>query len=392
MNAAGQQQRPDPFAEFSGTLDQVDAINVRLAELSTRCHLITPSTTCASPPGCAVSFTMIKIDPATESHSVGGGKRSLLRTALLRLANAAGIAWDARASGRVDDGRHPHTVHWHAAGAWRDLSGVVLPVVGDCRMALQDGGDQALEIMANARGDTPQERQTRGLRTLLATRAKILEHAQSKAELRAIRKALAIRSYSEAELREKPFVVARLVYLGHDADPEMARENARAIRAQMLGGVRALFGPPVEETVRRLLPPPAPVHALPPATDTGGVSDAPIVEAAAPSAASAPPVESASAPAATAPRPACSGFTIPGGRSKGTLLEDAEDRDLTYWTDRIAGDLAQGRGKPQYAERDQALVDAMRAELARREGSDGEPPDDFEASGRAAGHDDDIPF
>ena len=252
MNASQQQHRPDPFAEFSGTLEQVDAINARLAALSTSCHLLTPSTTCAPPPGCAVAFTMIRIDPATGSHNVGGGKRSLLRSAILQLANAAGISWDARASGRVDDRRDPRVVHWHAAGAWRDLSGVVLPVVGDTQIDLRDGSDQALEIMANARGD-------------------------------------------------KPFVVCRLIYVGHDEDPEVARENARAIRQQMLGGTRALFGPPVEERGPRMLPPASTVRALPSAVDAIADGDG-VIDMVDDAPTPAPPAGEP-APAAVAPPP-----------------------------------------------------------------------------------------
>ena len=362
--SAQQQQRPDPFADFGGMLERVDQINARLEALSARCHLCSPSTTCALPPGCAVSFTMVRIDPSTESHSVGGGKRSLLRTALLKLANAAGISWDARASGRADPGTDPRVVHWHAAGAWRALDGTVLPVVGDCQMDLRDGSDQALEILANSRGDTAGEREAKGRRTLLATRAKILEHAQSKAELRAIRKALAIRGYTEAELREKPFAVVRLVYLGHDEDPEIERENKRAIRGQMLGGMLALFGPPVQEQAPRMLAPVPTVHALPPASN---IPDAEVDDDA--------PHEQDPAPAATPhePTPASaptsrSGFQIPGGRNKGAAIEDADDRDLSYWAGRISEDLDAGKTKPAFRERDEALARAIRAEQGRRAG------------------------
>jgi hypothetical protein len=77
--------------------------------------------------------------------------------------------------------------------------------------------------------------------------------------------------------------------------------------------------------------------------------------------------------------------TIPGGRAKGTPIEDAEDRDLTYWAGRISDDLEAGTGKPQFVERDRALVAAIRAEQGRRAGAadetDGERHED-----------DDIPF
>lgn len=375
------QQRPDPFAGFSGTLAQVDAINARLAALSTKCHLLTPSTTAASPPGCAVSFTMIRIDPATETHNVGG-KRSLLRSALLRLANAAGISFDARASGRADDGKAPYLVHWHSSGAWRDLSGVVLPVVGDCLMDLRDGSAQAREVLASARGDTPDERRAKGERTLQAMRAKILEHAQSKSELRAIRRALAIRAYTEQELREKPFVVCKLVYLGHDEAPDVARENARAIREQMLGGVRALFGPPVVPTfqARVLAPAPSTTRALPPArvADAEIDDDAPnaeIVDLPAPAAQPEPRVAPAAATVCSRcagkrqvcpvcmklegphaecgdqaewkPCPDCcaSTTTMPRGRDTAPAAFVGEDPDA--WRDAAAHAASEGRPAPE---------------------------------------------
>lgn len=400
--AASQEQQGDPFEHVVGSLGDEKRINTRLEWAAQHCLLISPSTSCRLPPGCSVAFNRVKVNPATEAHSVGYGKVALLRTAVLKLANAAGICWDEKNCGRVDDGSDPHYVHWHVSGAWRGLDGTVLPVPGDLQMDLRDGGQQVLKILESATGNSPKEKAEKGRVQLRDTRAKILEHAQSKAELRAIRKALAIRSYTEAELQAKPFVVARLVFDGHDEDPVIEAENKRAIRGMMLGGSRALFGaPPVERAL-----PPARAYDRLPAASMRSTPDAefdddsydstppppptprphtapaahrppsePPAQAAAPTTQAAPaahptqesrPSQDAGAPAdGEKPR---SGHVIPGGRGKGTPIEDAEEGDLQYWSDRIAGDLADGRGKPQFKDRDEALVAAMRSELASREG------------------------
>jgi hypothetical protein len=89
-----------------------------------------------------------------------------------------------------------------------------------------------------------------------------------------------------------------------------------------------------------------------------------------------------------------SGFTIPGGRSKGRPLEEADDTDLTYWGGRLEQELTDGTGKPQFRERNEALACAIRAEQGRRAGGDadgGGSSGDFEAAGRAR-DDSDIPF
>jgi len=206
MNGSPQSQSPASRAlAVAGSFDDVQAINAKLREAAAVAHLISPATSCPRlAPGCIVSTCLVAIDPATDTHDVGMGKRALLKTALLKLANAAGISWNPGASGRVDDGREPRVVHWHSEGAWRSLDGTWLPVVGDCMMDLRDGSAQVAKILESA-GDAE-----KGRKQLRDMRAKILEHAQSKAMLRGIRSALSIRSYTAAELQAKPFVVARL--------------------------------------------------------------------------------------------------------------------------------------------------------------------------------------
>ncbi len=268
MNAA----RPtiDPFADLTGMLADVGQIAERLADIAQRCHLISPRATCvALKPGCAVSFDAVMINPRVEAYPLkSGGGYALKGQALFRLANAAGIVWNGEGSYRADPGTHADYCHWHAEGGLLDLDGTMIPQDDDFRMDMRDGSAQYLKCFDEARGDTEQEREAKARRTIMQKRAKLLELAETGAKLRVIRKLLPIRSYAAEELA-LPFIVARLVYLGHDEDPEIERDNKRAIRDHMLGGARALFGN--GPRVRHLPSPPArAIAALPP---VGTVTD-----------------------------------------------------------------------------------------------------------------------
>jgi len=380
MTTTPAQQPPASRAlALTGSFDDASKINERLRDAAERFFLVSPATSCPRlAPGCVVSTSIVAINPETETHDVGG-KRALLKTALLRLANAAGIAWRPGASGRVDDGRHPYVCHWHAEGVWRGLDGTWLPVVGDCQMDLRDGSAQTTKVLESARAKTNSDGSIRvsaaevGRVQLRDMRAKILEHAQSKAQLRGIRSALAIRSYTAAELAAKPFVVAKLCWVGSDSADDRA-----AIRESFLRASNALFG----QASPLNLPAPAPARAALVAstiTTDGEIVDdfeepfaseppgadgpaEPTGEAPAPGPTATPPT-AAAAPATEAP--GRSGHVIPGGHSKGVAVEDAADRDLSYWIDRLDRSLADGTSRSK--ERDTALVKAMSAELTRRQ-------------------------
>lgn len=253
--------RGDQFSHFSGMLEDVGAINDRLVEAAEICNLIAPSMTCSAlTPGCVVGFDVVRLGPR-EFYDVGGGKKALHRIALQRLASAAGFSLNPRASRRTDDKGHPYCVQWHEEGGWMDLHGNVLLVPGDYNLDLRDGSSQAEEVLADAKADNERDREAKGRLNLMAKRSNILELAQSGAQDRAIRTALAIASYTFEEIR-RPFVVVRLSYVGHDDNPVLAAENKRAIRAKMLGGISSLFGEP---TAPAALMAPTALAALPPA-------------------------------------------------------------------------------------------------------------------------------
>jgi hypothetical protein len=212
-----------------------------------RFHVISPATACASLPiGCVVSVNAMVVDPATETHDVGG-RRSLLRNTCLKLASLAGLSFVPETSGRVDDRRHPYIVEWHVDSERRSFDNTWLVRPGDYQLDLRDGTASTRKILESVKAETkvgdrwvkrtPEEVAEIGRIQLRDTRAKILERAQSGAMLRAIRASLGLRAYSPAEL-SKPFVVFQLSWVG---DPRNADDRA-AVRESFLGARRAAYG------------------------------------------------------------------------------------------------------------------------------------------------------
>lgn len=384
-------------AMIVGSFTDADVINQKLALAAERYHLVSPATTCPRlRSGCLVGLNVVPIAPETETHDVGFGKRSLLRTALLKLANAAGICWNTRASGRMDSGIHPFFCHWHSEGGWQSLDGTWLPVSGDAQLDLRDGSAAVAKILESAQ--TPEK----GRIQLRDTRSKILEHAQSKSELRAIRKALAIRTYTIAELA-KPFVVARLMWVGDPNDPE----DRKAIREHFLQGSAAMFGessPP-----RALTPTASKTYALPPVdmigevvTEDGEILDHPATPEPPPVApprtrkSDPPPPPAAQAPATPAqPRraapteaarvPSPGEVTAPYGRQKGELISALTDENLQWMGDSVR-DALNDPAKARYRANNERLLAAVEVEEERRNGGTGAP---LQQAGEG---DDQIPF
>lgn len=419
---ANQATTDDPYSRIGGTYTNPKTLNEMLRWVQQNAFLIAPAAACSQlPPGCAVALTTVWFNPDTDAHSVGGSKLSLLKHALEQLAVAAGVAFDPDRSGRVDDGSDPHYCHWRAVGAWRHLDGSILPIIGDKEIDLRNGSSQVDSIMADARGSNDAERADRGKKNVLAIRALIAAHAQTKAELRAIRKSLSIRTYTAQELLGRPFVAAKLMYLGHSTDPQIARENAAAIRTQMLGGALALFGPPPQaqqQAAQQYVPMLPPVrlapqltpHAPPPvgtvadayADDEGSgplpfAGEAPAQPAPVPTAPTPQPARQAAPQAASGGR---SGVIMKFGRAKDTAIEDAADRDLEWYGDAVEKS-ANDPAKSRFRDSNLADLAAIRAEQAKRGGGGGSAPqrapapppptggDDF---GGSYGSDDEIPF
>jgi hypothetical protein len=350
---------------------------------------------------------------APEKKSVGLGK-----VALDKIAQAAGVSWDPRGSGRTDDGSDPHYCAWLAVGAVRHFDGSEVRLMGSKEMDLRDGSPQCEAIIERCikkasrpyEGPAPKPEEAERIghekarNQIREMRLHILGHAETKARLRAIR-ALGIRSsYKLAEL-QKPFVVAKLIWTGQSEDPQLRRDFAHMTATAMLGGARALYGEPAPAPA---LPGPRGVHGAPPPAlgTTGGDPDdlgpdqdgePPICEKdgtvmvrredepekgftcpacnervrkAREGAAPAAPPAAASAAAALAAPEASAKIHLPGKKDAvKPLLKDAEEKDLRYWQGRLREDLDEERSR-RPAE-DKKVLDAIDAELAFREGKGG---------------------
>lgn len=412
-----------PLATYNAASSDVAAITAALERASREAHLVSPATSVgALPEGCSVAMSTVLVDVARETYNVAGGgdddggggkggKLGLGKTALDRIAAAAGVSWDPDRSRRLDDGKDPRYCAWLAVGTVRTFDGALITFQGSKDVDLREGSPQVEALCARYRtklekwersgkqGWPPKEPHAQ----LREQRMHLVSMAETKARLRAIRSLGVRTAYAPEELR-KPFVVARMAFTGQTSDPELRRTFAVMQAQAFLGARSALYGgsapalpaapapaalpaPPVGQTIEPedgelFDDEPAPAATtMPPGRDT-----APAANVGQDPLAGRSPIGATPDGPPAAPPTERSGFAIPGGRSKGTPIEDADDRDLTYWAGRIDDDLAQGRGKPQFADRDRALVAAIRAEQGRRCGGGS-----GESSERGTG-DDDIPF
>jgi hypothetical protein len=397
---------PQNALALVGSSADAQRINERLRAAAADWLMISPATSCGRlPRGVEVMTTLVPIDPETEAYPVDGGKFSLSRVALLKLQNAAGFCWDARSSGRVHDvGEpvHPHYVHFRAVGGWRDFSGTWLVRDGDARLDLREGSEAARKMLESASPKTKKiagvERNLTGPEVgrlqLRDARAKILERAQSGAKLRALRDAFCVRAYTAKELKDKPFVIFRPMYIGTEDI-----EDRRAIRDSYLHGAAMLFG----SAAAAALPPPA---SEPPILDVEGVLEDPTPEpmrcdycgteeeviegfgkdgaairacknpscrqcarndasgasaaAVASSPATAEPASRASTPPSTEEGPRAR-----FGRCKGKLLSEIGEPELRWLAEAINRSLLD-RAKAQYRASNERHLDQVSEELARR--------------------------
>lgn len=266
--------------EMAGAWHEAKAVDAELRRASESMHLVAPATVCgALPEGCEVALSIVYVDPNDgkdgpgEVYSVGGGKFGLSATTLARIGAAAGIDWDMERSGRLDNGRDPHYVHYRAVGTVRNFDGSVRTVSGEVEIDAREGSPQIDEIKKKAekkRREHPEWDNDGGDSQILELRKFALRHAERKAKSRAIADMGIKRSYNKDELK-KPFAVARLMATGRSNDPELRREFARMNFDKMTSGRAALYGAPTHAAPR--LSPPATLPALAPherAAENGG--------------------------------------------------------------------------------------------------------------------------
>jgi len=366
MAMTAPQRAPATIESFSGTLHDPRTITDKLSEAKAHFHLVSPSTSIGRlPEGFEVSLSALLIDSNTDSgdvFDVGGGKLSLSKVALDRIASMMGISWGP--STRLDDGSHPHYYACAVTGEYTGFDSRPVTIQGDKQLDLRHGSAMVEKIRAEAK--SAQSFETK----LMHQRARIAELAITMARLRGIRSTGLRTSYAKGELA-KPFVVARLMATGYSADPVLRRDFAVAQFSAGLAGRSALFGPAAGA--------PRPLAALtmhaPPPVGTVR-EDYDDVPPARPSPRPSAPREVAPA-AAGAPHSGGgggrkTGFVVPFGRSKGDDLADVGDGDLAF----LQGYYAKALGDPaksRYRESNQDGLDAVNAEIAFREGGDREP-------------------
>jgi hypothetical protein len=357
-------QRQSAELATQGSFSDARRATQALEEAGKRYNLVSPATSVgALPEGCAVALTLVAVDVDNDTYNVTG-KRGLGKSKLQQIAAALGVSWDPIASGRLDDGSDPYYVRWRAVGTYRAFDGQVQTLVAEKELDLRPGSPTCVGLeQQQAAKQKSADGQIREMRM------HIQQHAETKAQLRAIRSLGLKTSYTTAELA-KPFVCARIMFTGQSADPELRREFARLTAESFLSGQKGLYGRSPVGGLSEPVPAPARLAAPPPVgrgTDDSGeyaFDTSTPSEPAQQQTQQQPKTEAKPAQPTQSGGHASSGFKIPGGKAKGTPLEDAEDRDLEYWAERIGKELNAGTSRDE--ERDGALHAALVAELQGR--------------------------
>lgn len=343
-----------------GSFTDARAATEALAMAVAHYNLISPATSVGSlPAGCELALSRMLVDTGRDGQSgdvykTDGGKLGLGKTAIQKIGHAAGVSWDPRASGRVDNGSNPYYCRWRAVGRYKSFDGQTQTLLAEKELDLREGSP-------NANGLKPNQ--------LQQMRTHIQAHCETKAQLRALR-SLGIKTSYTAEELQKPFVTARVIFTGKTEDPELRREFAKQIARSFTESSQALYlpaeGTPMQDALP-LLPPPRVGSVRDDDsgefdTETGQRFTTPSGPAnpAPASFGTREPAPANSAPAEKKP----SGHVIPGGNNKGQPIEKAADRDLEYWSNRIGNDLEQGNSRDEA--RDRPLHAAMVAELNTR--------------------------
>jgi hypothetical protein len=356
-------------SRLTGTFHDGAAIDARLMHAQKNYHLCSPFTAAgALPEGCAVQICLVKVDVESETYPTGGGKRGLGKNALDRISHAVGLSWDPRESRRIDDGSDPYYCHYKAVGYYRASDGQRQTVQDEKEFDVRDGSPQLV-------GKT--------VKQIAEMRAHVLSHAITKARLRAIRSMGVATGYSAADL-QKPFACARVVFTGQSADPELRRDFARATAASFLGGVTSLYG---EQTGQARQFPASSGHAPPPVSAVSdddpwigrgdGDDDPNVIEH-----------EPAPARAAEQARPVTgrsdaspAGDDEPEvrfGRDAGTPLSEASERTLDWYGGALRKSIADP-DKARFRSSNEADLAGVERELARRNGTEAEPPAEHDA-------------
>jgi hypothetical protein len=240
--------------ELSGSYDEPTTVMNIMRRAAQVAHLVAPSPTCgALPAGCAIVANVIWIDAQRETYGIpseSSSNRGLDKTALSKIANAAGIDWDPELCRRLDDSSDMHYVHYRAVGRVRNFDGTMRTEVGSVEMDLREGSETYEETWSRAKRGKKETNDELGM-----MRKFILRHAESKAMNRVVRR-LGIRSKYTLEELQRPFIVMRLMFTGQTDDPELKRMFAAKIAETFLGAAATLYRTPAPALGSAHQPPP----------------------------------------------------------------------------------------------------------------------------------------
>lgn len=361
---------PDQLAKFHGTHTDAAKTSALLRDAADHYNLVSPAPAVAQvPEGCAVSLAAVMVDYELDTYPIpGGSKKGLGKAALDRIGLAIGLRPVPSECVRIDDGSHPYYCHFRWVGQYRQFDGTVAPAFGEKKMDLREGS-AAVENMrriAAAKGKTADNE-------LAQMRAFIIEHAETKARLRAIR-SLGVKTSYTAEELAKPFVCARLSYTGDFKDEDVRRHAQKSLADSFVGGTHALYGGgPRPSPTLHAMPDAAPSHRLPPppiessAAEDVSHDDAPRGEAS--SSARSEPSPANRAPSQVRVRHAEGSDNVRMPGKKGGMVADAEYDDLVYWRGKVADGLKKDPNG-QYASRNREQLKMIEAEIAARDATD----------------------
>ena len=208
---------------------------IMVDQQSQKCHVLGPLLVSAFGPSYGATLSIVHIDPSVNDKGQGPevyydaaihtkDQRALGKVAIDKLAMAAGISWNAL-SGRTGPDEDPLYYQFTAVGLYTAFDGTPQQVTGTVALDFRDGG-------ADIVGWSDKRIQK--------ARPFIARQAETKAKLRAVRSALALRQKYTIEELKKPFVVPRAAFAPDMTIPAVAA----AVASHALSGQSALYPQP----------------------------------------------------------------------------------------------------------------------------------------------------
>lgn len=380
QNALPKKTHIRSLEDILGPSRDVAEINARLTWAAEHCNLIAPASSIVHVPDFhAVSFTLARIGERDYYCPDRQARYTFNNRGVTIIAGEANISWHPAFTHRVDDGHNSRYCEFLATAVFLNFDSTVRTVPATKSSDLSDGSAEVEQIFIEAETKQKAEARLRNKRNF------IREHVDSGAKVRAM-KACQVKDYYSREEISRPFVVAKLVRTGQSDDPELQRRYALMQAEVALKAGSALFGSEVDlSTVRTagLTPPLAPSsapstratdHANSAVADVTGTTEAAAHVNESPNVPATPPAqfreETPRAPETTNIDPA--DFKVPFGKTKGTPLPKATDKDLAFLTIYYTGainnpDKAQYRDLNERALRAVLIVKQRRAAAQRAE-------------------------